>query len=275
MRYIIALLALFWLASPGLRADDDPNPLGPPIDEIVKPVAKKPVKLFGIVEHSPELPPVPAHLKAGATINVAKLKALTPNNQWFRIPAWFAGTWETRNHTTYYTQSLITGSESFPSDRQFAVGSGTAGFQKDRKGDIWEFAYGEYLSIWKLDGGYDLHLVHYREPTEVTNNKVVMMFRSHQCLITAYTHRVLRTQQTESIQTYTPVGNGVVRVDASVKAFDEDGKPVRLSKILAYKRRKVPFQPWDKMDGRDMRKLFNEYLESHGLSDLRTISTAK
>lgn len=121
-----------------------------------------------------------------------------------------------------------------------------------------------------LNGGFDVHLVHLREPVEVSDSKVVMLYRGRSCLVEAISRIVVNTDQTESIQTYTPAGNGLTRVDASIKSFDQDGKATSISKVFALRKRTSEFEPWDRMRGQDLRKLFNEYLESHGMRELCT-----
>lgn len=268
-------LLTFTISSPPAVADEDPLPLGPPLEENLITTPNSKTKLIGAIEHSALLPPVPAHLRAGTEVNIAKLKKLEPDNQWFKIPLWYAGSWETRRHTIYYQKALDTGAESFPLNSHFALGAETSGFQRDRAGAIWEFAYGEYISILDLADGYELQLVHFREPLEIADNKLMMLFRAHTIFVSSSDNKIQHTKQVESIQTYTPAGNGLIRVDASVKTFNEAGKPVRLTKILAFKRQTQPFQPRDRRQGRNMRKLFDEYLESHGMNELRPAPATK
>jgi hypothetical protein len=266
MMFKVLVVILVFAGLSGLRAhaqSSDPNPLGPDPSESLP---SKPVKLTGGIQHSATLPPVPTQLRTGASVNVGQLRALTPNNQWFKVPQWFTGTWETRNHTTYYQQALETGFETFRLNNRFALGAETIGFQKDRKGAIWEFAYDRYVSIWQLRNGFQLDLINHHEPVEITDDKVVIMFRGHEVVVSGRSHK---------IQTYTPAGNGLIRVDASIKTFDQNGKATQLTKVLAFKRRTEPFKPWDKYKGRDMRKLFNEYLCTHGMTELCPVRTDK
>lgn len=273
----IAALGLltFTLSSTPAVADEDPFPLGPPIAEKLDAIAKSSQKLVGAIVHSSSLPPVPAHLRAGKEVNIAKLKKLEPDNQWFKIPLWYAGRWETRRHTIYYQKTLDTGAESFPLNSHFALGAETSGFQRDQAGAIWEFAYGEYVSTLELADGYELQLVHFREPLEIKDTKLTMLFRAHTIFVSTPDNKIQHTKQVESIQTYTPAGNGLIRVDASVKTFNERGTPVRLTKILAFKRQTEQFKPRDTSQGRNMRKLFDEFLESHGMNELRPTPATK
>lgn len=225
------------------------------------------LKLYGGVQHSNALAPVPGEYRTGSVLNVKRLKALTPNNYWYKIPSWYAGTWESKNHTTYYEKNLSTGFESFPIDNTFAFGTETCGFQKDRSGQIWEYAYGKYLSVSRLEGGYVVSLVSEHEPLSLNEEEVVMRFRSRSFIVSEYSAKILRVCQRESIQTYTSVGDGVKKVDASIKEFDEDGRATRLYKVMAYKRRRQPFHCWDSYEGMNMKKLFLEYLETHGMKD--------
>ena len=53
-----------------------------------------------------------------------------------------------------------------------------------------------------------------------------------------------------------------------IKTFDQDGNPVDTVTIVGRSWKIAPFQQVNQYEGQDMRKLFKEYLVTHGLKHL-------
>lgn len=223
--------------------------------------------LQGRVEHSVNLPPIDQSFKSGSKLDIGRLKKLTPNNYWYRIPNWSAGTWKTDNETTFYKYDYQSQSRSFAIDPFGARGAETWGFQQDRLGQIWEYAYSSYVTVTDTDNALVVHIVKEHEPITISAREVVFRFRGIDCYVSKETARIEATVQKESLQTYTSAGGNLMKCISSIKTFDESGRPARLSKSVSFRSRILPFEPCNDYHGQKLRPLFEEYLNSHGMSD--------
>jgi hypothetical protein len=224
--------------------------------------------LHGRIEHSDSLPPVDASLRPGVAIDTTKLKALTPNNLWYRIPAWAAGTWHFEKQTNYFHYTYQTNDKLYLQDTFMARSDETRGWQKDFQGQIWEYCYNNYITETERNDAWSYHLVKYFEPLDVSEQSMTLKFVSTGILVDK-TYQIIRcSSQTEAIQVYTPCAPGLIKVQLSIKSFDEEGKPIRMAKGLCYQMRVAPFSPWNVYRGKNMRALFAEYLQTHGMTNL-------
>jgi hypothetical protein len=78
------------------------------------------------------------------------------------------------------------------------------------------------------------------------------------------THKVERSVQMEEVAKFTPIGPQIRR-DASVKTFDQNGSPLSLSTNYTLAKRVAPFHSVDTYNGKDMKAMFRNYLNDHGL----------
>lgn len=239
--------------------------------------------LVGRIEHSEKLSPLEASLRAGAELDIAKLKALTPNNFWYKVPAWWCGNWHKETTTSFYFRRLKKsrwetylaslgrreGSNASWAQNTFLSRSdSTHGFQRDRKGDIWEYAYNAYLTLTEHEDCYTVGLVRHREALQVEDSKVVMRYLGTVLAISKDSRVIGAAQQIECISTYTPAGGNLLRGEYSTKEFDEDGQPESETKGLTIYIRTSPFQPCNELHGANLFVLFREFLESRGLNGL-------
>ncbi|MBY0356729.1 MAG: hypothetical protein K2W82_01905 [Candidatus Obscuribacterales bacterium] len=224
--------------------------------------------LQGHVEHQDSLPPLETSLQAGSRFDTTKLKALSPDNLWYQIPSWMAGTWKTTTDTNYYRYSYKTGGKNFAVDTFNCLSQSTIGWQKDRNGQIWEHANSPYLTFAELDHKFDIDLIKQKEIVDTQAKQITIYYRGARLVVSKHNKLITDSYQLESIQTYTPFGNNLLKVDASVKIFDSYGRPERLAKALSFEQRIKPFEPWNVYKGRNMVALFREYLITHNLADL-------
>ena len=244
--------------------------------------------LLGGIEHSDKLRPLEPGLRAGAQFDLVRLKSLTPNNNWYKIPTWNAGNWHTETNTSFHTrkyqvdswENYLTsiGIRQSSSNKDLweqatftARSNERVGFQRDRSGQIWEFAYQNYVNEVEGDECIFVHFVREHTPIEITNDKVVIRYVGTECAVSKSSHRIGVARQKESINTYTSAGGNLLRCNYSVKTFDQDGKPERLADGIAMEIRTKLFEPRNLYEGQDMVKLFSEYLQSHGMEDLVTL----
>lgn len=254
VKIVLLLLIIFWQSQLTVFADE----------VIVE--TKKTNFLEGRVEHSDQLPPLEPNLKVGATFNIAKLKKLTPNNRWYKLPNWIVGTWKTEYQTNYYKYNYNSRSESFDIDTFGYRGAETLGHQKDRLGEIWQYTGSAYWTIADLDYSIALDYVQEHECIRSEPNKLVIRYAAIACQISKLDHSIIYINQRESIQTYTPDGPNLMKCISSLKIFDRDGSPEYLAETLSFKRRRSSFETCNDYDGKNLRILFAEYLRNNNLA---------
>lgn len=224
--------------------------------------------LQGHIEHQEDLPPLEPSLRAGSRFDTTKLKALTPNNLWYQIPNWMAGTWKTATNTDYYRYSYKTGSKNFTVDTFNCRSAESWGWQEDRHGQIWEYAHGSYVASVELDDHFGVDFIKHWDIVDLQPTSITMYARGIRIRILKQTNLIVDSEQAEFIQTYIPFGKNLRKVDCSLKVFDENGRPERLVKVLAIEQKIKPFEQHDLYKGQNMRALFREYLITHNLAHL-------
>jgi hypothetical protein len=214
-----------------------------------------------------KLPPVPKFLQAGATFN-DKEAALLPDNVWYRIPDFAAGNWECSEKTITSSVNLLTGKGNFDVKTEEFISELHFGFQQDKKGAFWQFQVDPFMghSIGPND------VVHYSyvqliEPISCSENRFV-----RRCVLTKVevndSQLVLSSQQSELIQSLTPLGQDKIREDTLARTFDAMGRPKWQSTSTVVYSMTRPYTAINRKDGKDMREMFRQYLESHNSTNL-------
>lgn len=230
---------------------------------------KRQVFLKGSIQHSEKVEPLDNSIQAGSVFNASALKKLTPNNIWYKIPSWLAGHWKTTHTTTFFRKNLVNGAESFETNlRPFSLG-GSGGLQRDAKGEIWDLAGHGGTNLGTSDEYLNVQLIRTVEPISVTDSQVVLRYFGTMIYISRKTNRIVIAEQVESLNTYTKVSNDVVKMVSSNKVFDRDGVADSLYKNLSYKTRTAAFRPVNLLGSTNLKAMFSEYLDSHGMSSLK------
>lgn len=224
--------------------------------------------LRGRIEHSDRLTPVDASLRPGVKCDVLKLRQLEPDNFWYQIPDWAAGSFHREKETTYYTYWYGTRQRNYDTDSFTSRGNETRGWQQDRLGKVWEFAYRDYVTVTEHDTTWRVHLVKDCELVEADQDHMVLRFLADSLTVSKETRTIIDTDQSESLQTYVACGNTLVKCDGSIKTFDDDGNPVCLAKNLVFELRTKEYKPNNQFRSRNMQALFAEFLHTHGHDDL-------
>jgi hypothetical protein len=224
--------------------------------------------LKGSIKHADKLSPLSNLLKAGVTFSEQNMPKLTGSTGWYWIPTWFAGTYSTQKNTTYFYKDLQTGYSEAIDETHTAISKETIGFQKDGKGNLWEYQYGPYRQRVIGDTDFTIQQVQEHEPLEVTGNKVVVRYKGIDVRVDKVTNKIKRTTQNESIQVYTKNSDNTIKCRSSMKVFDTDGNPLSLQKLYSIKTRIKPFSEVTTYKDKDMRKDFVNYLVGKKRYDL-------
>jgi hypothetical protein len=226
--------------------------------------------LQGGVQHSEELPGLDESLKPGMVYKEDALlnPAAPENNDWFLIPPWFAGERHTDDVLVVYRYDFQTDTSSSPMLRQLERQNSISGFQRDSKGNIWDYKHVptiQHVESFPCDAVLYVKSI---TPLRVSPEQIVLRYEEVCITLEKRRNKILQVQQQEQINTVTSPQPGLLRIDVSVKNFGWDGKPLRLEQSLIFAKIIKPFEQIDLFEGKDLRPLFKDYLVSHHLENL-------
>ena len=227
--------------------------------------------LEGKIEHSQSLAPVESGLKAGLTFDITNLPKLVSGNEWYQLPDWAPGRYKTEKDTCYYFKELSSGLTDHTVQSTTAIHTGDSGMQTDKLGHVWEYEYAPYKTRVDGDTTYEYQLIRKRKPLELSNDRMTFLYVGTTIHISKVDNKIIRTSQVESIQTYTPAGPNKIKCAASMKIFDENGKPIALTRLVSGKQKIAPYHRIDKLNGKDLQVSFRDFLISHNLEHLMPV----
>jgi hypothetical protein len=217
------------------------------------------------INHSDVADPVEAKLLPGQLFDAANLPpgSAGDSNNWYKIPKWLAGTWHKDSQTNAYQYNYLTRQEDSTQRTVIAKGNGIWGTQTDAQGEIWEFNPAPYVDT--VDGGTDtiVQLIRSSEPLEVSSERFVKNTLDTQLRVDKATGKIKTVQTAEQISTYTIDSPGVLKRETSSKVFGQDGKPLMLARSIAYENKIADYQPRDVINGKNLKSLFQEYIEQN------------
>jgi hypothetical protein len=233
--------------------------------------------LQGGVQHSEKLPAIVDNLRPGQAYSDDLLipSGTKFNGQWLYIPAWYAGTRHCEEEMVFYRQDFKTGEISTPMLRQLNRQDDVSGCQKDRNGGIWDFK--EVPRIQHLESDLVNAVLFVKEITPIfgSEDKIVIKYDEISIELNKRTNKIEQVVQQEQINSITCPKPGVLHVDVSCKAFDENGNPQRLEQCVIISKITKPYETNDRFRGQDLRSLFRDYLMSHNLEHLVPLDLVK
>ncbi len=229
----------------------------------------KPLVLQGsAIVHAEAMAPVAPQLQAGVEFDEQAMPKLQPNNDWYPIPAWYAGYKHIETQTILQDYNFATGQRISPNRTVVNRQDLPIGFQIDRNGTIWEFKRAPYSST--TDGGNTLTttIIRSRDPIQVTQSYVVIRMVETSVVVNKRNRRILRSMQEEQINTFTPAGQGTMNLQTSIKSFGADGRPQVQETSVRVVSQIAPFQPINSYQGMDTRSMFRDFMIAKGWGNL-------
>ena len=237
--------------------------------QAVLPVKK--IRLESGVAMSDRMPPVDLSMRPGAMFSEANLTAMAtavPIDKWVRIPNWAGGCWGSSRQTNYYIYSYETKSKDFTAFDFEAKSLASFGFQRDRRGDLWQWDRANGWGKVELANSYHYSFHRAVEIDYRDEKEFIMHFVSTCFHVDKLDMRIKLVCQTQSIQYYTNPAPGVMRCRSLIKCFDENGMPKSLTKGSACSFKLQEFLPIDYARGENVRELFTQYLTRNSLQHL-------
>lgn len=224
--------------------------------------------LHGGVEHSEKLPPVEKEFRRGAKIDIDKPFVNNPNNHWYELPDWAVGNWTSTQSTKVYARDLRSGRELSAPETRHTKMDFSWGFQADNRGHVWEFAKEPYTLIVDSSDHKVVKRILQREFLRADDAKVIVKIRTDNVIVNKADDKVIRSIQSENIQTCVPSPRECMTCTASYKLFDEQGKALEVGREVNISKKLSPFKSIDEYEGRNMTLLFREFMTSHGKGEL-------
>lgn len=226
----------------------------------------EPVVLNGGIDHSEALSAVPAQFQPGRTFQAPKTEvAVADSTGWRMIPPCMAGTWEGGDQSIDGGQDLRSGA---PLVQRLLPGHRirVRGHQVDARGDIWDY----------MPAGAHEHVQHANGTTYFLLTKNRVLSESNEGVVSKITDRqvevgldgrVKSVTQSEQIIHTVCLGAGHIRLNASIKTFDVNGKPMSIEKSHMDEHRVKGFQTIGTFHGGDLQISLARYLQKKGMLD--------
>lgn len=229
----------------------------------------QPKVLKGQVEHHESLPPLDSGMQSGAQFAESSIQRRAKYaSKWFQIPAWFAGSFQTKDTYIesafdYATGKLVQLKQVVPSS-----GSELRGHQVDAKGGIWHFYVESGSSKSEQPDVITYNTIDWYGPEVVSESRVVLRIQATSLVVDKNTGTVVDSYQREDIKTYVPKDRDTIAVHYTSKSFDSRGLPRDMQTGRSVHHRVAPFVSIDNGGGVDFKTLFHDYLTSKQLAQL-------
>lgn len=218
--------------------------------------------LHGQVQHSERLPALSDDLQAGANFQPAGVSQAKYASSWFKIPDWFAGTFQSSQSTIEFIKDYATGKSSRPNKTVASVGQELHGYQQDSGGEIWHFYVKSGSSKSEQAGQTTFNTIDWYGPVYVGEDKVIIKILATSLLVDNRSGIIVDSFRREDIKTYEPAGSGMLKVSYTSKSFDSKGRPRDLQDGVSIYQRIAPFHAIDKEGEQDFRQMFHDFMAS-------------
>ncbi len=224
--------------------------------------------LHGQVQHADSLPALSDELQAGSGFNSKALPQPKYASSWFKIPSWFAGSFESTQTTIDYIKDYASGKSGNPGKTVASHGQEVHGYQRDTKGDIWHYYVKSGSSMSEQARHVTFNTIDWYGPEYVGEDRVVIRVLASSFVVDKASKIIVDSYRREDIKTYEPLSNGLLKVSYTSKSFDSRGKARDLQNGRSIHRMTAAFQSIDRDKDLNYKELFDDYLSAENLSHL-------
>lgn len=246
---VLALVAVFLITQPGLSQSES---------------------LSASVELNQKLPSIDPTLSPGSTFDKDVAKQLLfekhpKTNDWFRIPKWLAGSWESNEAVTTFSRDEKTGYIDESPRPHKSAGISDFGDQIDKVGDVWQKIRARYIAETEGDDTTTYAFMLQYEPVECKSGDMDT-FTSKSLGVNINVDResgkIVSTHQRQTLTRHTRISNSLMRSESMHRTFDWQGT-LLVSAINLSNEKKVQNLVISKS-----RKSFTSFLTAHGMENL-------
>lgn len=224
--------------------------------------------LHGQVQHSERLPALGDNLQAGASFNPNAVPQAKYASSWFKVPRWFAGTFQSKESTIEYVKDYALNKSARPNKTIASIGQEMYGYQQDAHGDIWHYYVKSGSSKSEQAGHITFSNIDWYGPEYVSSDKVVLRILATSLIVDTSSGVIVDSFRREDLKTYEPAPDGSIKVTFTSKSFDSHGLPRDLQNGHSVYHLVSRFQPLDKAGDQDYHQMFKDFLSSENLPEL-------
>lgn len=265
MRKILIATCFYLLSQPVVASDWDEEAPGKSTQKASTGQVSPSQKFFlkGQIEHAEKLSPLDESMQTGANFDS---KALSQHakyaSNWFQIPSWFAGTFQSNETTIDYQKDYVSGETAHPNHTVASRGQELHGYQQDASGHIWHYYVESGTSKAEQAKQFTFSQIDWYGPEIVEKDRVVMRVLATSLIVDKRTGVIVDSFRREDIKTYEPVSRGQIKVSYTSKSFDSHGLPRDLQNGHSVYQRISSFVPIDSEDGHNYKQLFSDFLKA-------------
>lgn len=221
----------------------------------------------GGVEHSEKVAPVQSKYLPGSVWKEGEKDG--SRSTWIRIPEWLAGTWFADVETATLRQDLVNNKTSPQTPFNFKAKSRFAyGTQRDGRGGVWHYLKLPYTSATDFPEFVEYHQVLSKDFKNQNEQNVTFRSMVAAARVQRASKEIVEAFQQESVTSYEPMEEGVIKMIASTRRFDTEGKPQMQADNEARIHRVEKFSPVAKDGSVDMQQSLYSYLRSRKMEYL-------
>lgn len=207
---------------------------------------------------------------------VGDAKAQSTANQWIPVPAWLSGTWQARFQTFLDTYDFRLRKKTLEEPATLHIHrERTIGAQLDESGQIWHYVGAPYVRTSETES--------YTESQTITRVSVLSSDSTQVKLCTVgEVTRISKPDGDEvdrfyekTVVTYSPLNEGVIKVDLTITDFDINGHALRQAQSVCVERRVKPFLVIDRDERGELREKFLRFLTERNQAQLNSTDPEK
>lgn len=238
------------------------------VDSMLKTVTSLLVLTLGLInilpvcaseEHSSAMQPVHPMLRTGCQFDDKYLPAAATEAKWFRIPKWFAGTWQ----RTEITNTAL----GFIKVKQMDIRRRHYGFQSDARGRVWHWVRTPFPVRTERRNEFVYFQINKEEPVDVNKDSVTIHMTWTAWDYDRFSGVIRRVHQGDQFDVFTQKSPGVITCHCNLASYDQNGKHLGNGKSFWDDYCVEPYQQIDEFEGKDLRAMFASFLEENGLAD--------
>jgi hypothetical protein len=237
--------------------------------------------LQGGIEHSINLQPLSSEFCSGSQIDPKALKTQSGKGSgtslssglsktehspdidaWFKLPKPFIGVFEVSKETRVYLADYKTTEETSKALNFSAKRSEHWGYQKDNDANVWMCLPVPYSNVIDRNQTAEIQTISVAQPLYIEPDHMVFLFRRRSLFVDLRSNKIIEAGQVESIEAYTPLASGDLKVTASIKRFDQSGSALRLTKTERILKKQSGFVQQNSLNGKDLKTSFAKFLNS-------------
>lgn len=230
--------------------------------------------ISGQVEHSEKLPAVPTGLKSGAVFAQAVV-APNPDTDWFSIPGWLAGTWQTIQISRISKADDLTGETNATIATVASRERETFGYQLDKVHGIWTPRHTflpivSSVSVQTLENEKSAqvpgtcYVTRDNYLISADESKVVLRSVDISVVVRDDKNQIDSVEQRETVRTISPMSGGIIAIASDTQVFDAKGYRKSHERTVEFRMQSRPFQVIDEFAGVSAHVSFAKYLQRTG-----------